>query len=425
MDRLALGPFPDAFGFETGRRLDDTDPLRDYRQRFVIEDPDLIYLDGNSLGRMPRVTAEHLVDVIEREWGRDLIESWGERWWRLARDTGAEIASVIGADPDSVVVADSTSVCLYKLAVGALRLRPGRNRIVTDAPNFPTDIHVLNAAANSAGGREVTMVPAGADGYPDENGIVAALDEQVALLSLSHVAFKSGYLYDLEHLTAAAHAAGTLVLWDLSHSAGVVPMELGTVDLAVGCTYKYLNGGPGSPAFLYVNPVLDMENPLTGWWGHRSPFAFDLTYSPAASIDQFQTGTSPILSLTAIGPGISILKEAGIDAIRAKSVALSSYLIDIADEVLSPHGFDLASPRSSAQRGSHVSLTHSDAWRVTRAMRDLGRVVPDFREPDNIRLALAPLYTSFEDVHSAVHRMANLVAAGAHERYSGHRSPVT
>ncbi len=318
---LDLGPFPDSVGFDRASSLDAADPLGGYRDRFVIDDPDLIYLDGNSLGRLPVATIPHLENVIRNEWGRDLIASWGNGWWNLATQIGNEIAAVIGAPADSVVVADSTSVCLYKLAVGALRLRPDRGNIVTDSLNFPTDAYVLSAAGAAAGERMLTIVAATADGLADEQAIVARLDEETALLVLSHVAFKSGYLYDMERLTRVAHQAGALVLWDLSHSAGVVPIDLSLVDLAVGCTYKYLNGGPGSPAFIYVNPDLQIANPLTGWWGHAEPFAFDLDYVPAASIARFQTGTMPILSLAGIAPGVAMIREAGIDTIRAKSIA--------------------------------------------------------------------------------------------------------
>lgn len=419
-----LGPYPDADGFDRARQLDAADPLAAYRERFFVGDDTLIYLDGNSLGRLPLVTADHLLEVIQQQWGGDLIESWGNSWWQLAGRIGDEIAPLIGAAPGSVVVADSTSVCLYKLALGAMRATSDRNVVITDESNFPTDRYVLSAAAEAAGGRKLTVVP-DRDAEPDEDGIIAAVDADTALLSLSHVAFKSGYLYDMELISRAAHDAGALVLWDLSHSAGVVPMHLGDVDLAVGCTYKYLNGGPGSPAFLYVNPSLDIANPLTGWWGHAEPFTFEPKYRPAASIERFQTGTMPILSLAAIAPAVAIIREAGVDAIRAKSIDLTSYLIDLADEVLTPLGFSVASPRQNERRGSHVSLRHADGWRITRAMIGEGRLVPDFREPDNIRLGLAPLYTAYGDVHTALHRIRLLVSSGAHERYSVSRTTVT
>ncbi|MDJ0665100.1 MAG: kynureninase [Acidimicrobiia bacterium] len=425
MAELGMGPFPDSAGFAEAQAHDAADALAEFRSRFISDDPELIYLDGNSLGRLPAATSDHLEEVIAQEWGSRLIGSWGEGWWTLGRDTGDLLAPLIGAEPGSVVVADSTTVCLFKLAWGALRLRPGRTRVITDDLNFPTDLYVLEAATEAAGGGDVEVIQSHDGINGPVEAVEAALDADVALVTLSHVVFKSGYLYDMRRITEAAHEVGAMVLWDLSHSAGVVPTDLSGVDLAVGCTYKYLNGGPGAPAFMYVNPELPLENPLAGWWGHRRPFDFDLEYRPAADIARFQTGTMPILSLAAITPAAQIVAEAGIGRIRAKSVALTDYLIELADEVLSPLGFTIASPREAARRGSHVSLRHPDAWRVVQAMIDEGRVVPDFREPDNIRLGLAPLYVSFADVHNAVHRIAGLMREDRLSKYRRQRSTVT
>lgn len=423
--QIDLGPFPAASGYDVARDRDAADPLSQYRDRFLNADPDIIYLDGNSLGRLPLATIEHMRSVVSDEWGRDLVGSWQKRWWSLPRDLGNVIAPLLGASPDSVIVADSTSVCLYKLALGALRERPGRSRIVTDTLNFPTDVYVLSAAAAAIGGVDVVVVDSQRGDDADEDTIVSALDQETALLSLSHVAFKSGYLYNMERLTDAAHSAGALALWDLSHSAGVIPMDLSEIDLAVGCTYKYLNGGPGSPAFLYVRPTLEMANPLRGWWGHAKPFEFDLEYESAAGVARFQTGTMPILSLAALAPALDLVAEAGIGAIRAKSIGLTSFLIDLADDVLGPLGFEIASPRNPSRRGSHVSLRHPQAWQVTQAMISEAAVIPDFREPDNIRFGLAPLYTSFSDIHTAVHRIGNLVISGRLDLYPPSRTSVT
>ena len=425
MAEVGMGPFPDGAGFARAQAHDAADELAEFRSRFIFDDPELIYLDGNSLGRLPAATSAHLEEVVATEWGSRLIASWSGRWWTLGRDTGDLLAPLIGAEPGSVVVSDSTTVCLFKLAWGALRLRPGRARIITDNLNFPTDLYVLEAAAEAAGGGEVEVIRSPDEVHGPAEDIEAALDAEVALVTLSHVVFKSGYLYDMRRITEAAHEVGALVLWDLSHSAGVVPTDLSGVDLAVGCTYKYLNGGPGAPAFMYVNPELPLENPLAGWWGHRRPFDFELEYRAAADIARFQTGTMPILSLAAIAPAARIVAEAGVSRIRAKSVALTEYLVDLADEVLSPLGFDIASPRDPARRGSHVSLRHPDAWRVVQAMITEGRVVPDFREPDNIRLGLAPLYVSFGDVHNAVHRIAQLIRDDRLSSYRRERGIVT
>ncbi len=420
-----LGPFPEAPGYANAVAADAADALASYRSRFAISDPGVIYLDGNSLGRLPNATARHLEDVVAREWGENLIASWGDRWWTLGRTVGDLIAPLIGAEPGSVVVADSTSVGLFKLAWAALRTLPRRPLIITDDLNFPTDLYVLEAAGEAAAGRDVIVVPSVDGVSAPEDAIIGALDERTALVSLSHVAFKSGYLYDMDRITHAAHEVGALVLWDLSHSAGVVPVDLAGVDLAVGCTYKYLNGGPGSPAFVYVNPGLEIENPLAGWWGHANPFGFETAFASADSIARFQTGTMPILSLTAIEPAIRLTAEAGIQAIRMKSVQLTTYLMELATEILGPLGFALASPTDSDRRGSHVAIRHADAWRITQAMIHEGRIVPDFREPDNIRLGVAPLYTRFVDIHTAVNRIAYLMTGGIVDGYSNGRSAVT
>jgi kynureninase len=293
--------------------------------------------------------------------------------------------------------------------------------------NFPTDNYVTAAAADLVDDCEVIMVRSEDTIHGPADAIISALDEDTALLTLSHVVFKSGYMYDMERLTAAAHEVGALVLWDLSHSVGVVPIHLraSEADLAVGCTYKYLNGGPGSPAFIYVNASSNLENPLQGWWGHAEPFAFDLEYRSAASIRRFQTGTMPILSLTGVETGVALSQEAGVDRLRTKSVALSEFFIGHSAERLHRLGFELASPRSSELRGSHVSLRHPDAWRVAQSMIEDGKLIPDFRAPDNIRFGLAPLYTSFVDVHTAIGRIERIIAAGIQESYPAVRRSVT
>ncbi len=427
MPGIPLGPFADDSAYAEAVARDGTDPLRQFRSEFAAQDPSLIYLDGNSLGRLPNRTVELIRDTVENQWGTRLNRSWRERWWTQADAIGSMIAPIVGAGGSDVIVADSTSVALFKLTVGALRARPDRGRILTDDLNFPTDLYVTSAAADLAGGREVVMVPS-ADGIAGpEDALLAALDDDTALLTLSHVAFKSGYLYDMERLTKAAHDVGALVLWDLSHSVGAVPIDLTAagVDLAVGCTYKYLNGGPGSPAFLYVSRSLDIENPLSGWWGHTDPFAFDTEYEPAASIKRFQTGTMPIISMVAIEPGVTLTARAGMDAIRTKSVALSEFFVQLSDRLLEPLGFTVASPRDPEQRGSHVSMRHADGWRVSQVMIDHANLIPDFRPPDNIRFGFAPLYTSFLDVHTAVLRITELFAAGTMARYSSTRDTVS
>ncbi len=402
------------------RALDAADPLSAFRERFVIADPALIYLDGNSLGRLPRATAGRLATVVEEEWGERLVRGWGEGWFEAPQRIGGKLAGLLGATADEVVLADSTSVNLFKLALAALLARPERRVVVTDDLNFPSDLYVLESAARLAGGA-VRVVPS-ADGiHGPVEALAAALDGDTALLSLSHTVFKSGYTYDMAALTAAAHRAGAPALWDLSHSAGAVAVDLNgaAADLAVGCTYKYLNGGPGAPAFLYVRRDLQdtLANPISGWIGRRDPFDFALDYAPAPGIGRFLTGTPPILSLSAVEPGVEMLLEAGMERLRERSLRLSEYLIARWQARLEPLGFQLNSPRDPARRGSHVSLGHADGLRVNLALIHDQQVLPDFRRPDNIRLGIAPLYNTFADIHTAVERLRAVVVERLYERY--------
>ena len=424
---MDLGPFPDSPGFDEAAQLDANDALAEFRDRYVITDPELIYLDGNSLGRLPNKATEIIDQVTNDQWGERLIRSWNESWWTLQLDLGDQIAPILGARPGEVIVSDSTSVNLYKLASAALAARPDRKKIMTDDLNFPTDVYVLNGLAESHGADLVVIKSDGITG-PIE-GLNAAIDEDTALVSLSHTVFKSGYTYDLAAVTEMAHAAGALVLWDCSHSVGVVPIEFGAaeVDLAVGCTYKYLNGGPGSPAWLYVRSGLQdkLANPITAWWGHAEPFEFSLDYEPVEGIRRFHTGTMPILSLAPIAAGLQDVLDAGIDQIRAKSEAMSEYMIRQVDTHLKPLGFDVVSPRDVGRRGSHVAVSHEMAWPITRALAEDAQVIPDFRTPDNIRFGIAPLYNSFTDVHTAVQRTKRVVESGAHTNYLDVEATVT
>ncbi len=413
---------------DEARALDAADPLSAFRERFVIADPALIYLDGNSLGRLPRATADRLATVAGHGWGERLVRGWGEGWFEAPQRIGGQLAGLLGAAADEVVLADSTSVNLFKLALAALLARPARRIVVTDDLNFPSDLYVLESAARLAGAA-VRVVPA-ADGiHGPAAALLAALDGDTALLSLSHTVFKSGYTYDMAALTAAAHRAGALALWDLSHSAGAVAVDLNgaAADLAVGCTYKYLNGGPGAPAFLYVrrDRQEELHNPISGWIGRRDPFDFALDYAPAPGIGRFLTGTPPILSLSAVEPGVEMLLEAGMERLRERSVRLSEYLIARWQERLEPLGFRLNSPRDPARRGSHVALGHADGLRVNLALIHDQHVLPDFRRPDNIRLGIAPLYNTFADLHTAVERLRAVIVDRLYERYDATGLTVT
>lgn len=417
-------------------QLDSQDPLAQFRERFVIDDPDLIYLDGNSLGRLPKDTIPHLEDLIRNQWGKGLIEGWNKSWFEMPTRIGSRIAQLIGARADEVVVCDTTSVNLFKLASAALRYQADKKDIVSDEFNFPTDLYIYQGVIDILGGGHHLELIRSSDSItiPDQE-VNDKITNNTALVALTQVAFKSAFMYDIQKVTDLAHQRGALVLWDLSHSVGAVPLELNDwdVDLAVGCTYKYLNGGPGSSAFLYVRKELqDKLNPsIWGWFADQDPFAFNLEFTPADSISRFQISTPHILSLAGIEPALEILLEAGMDNLRGKSIKQTDYLIYLAQEMLLSLDFKIGSPLDSGQRGSHVSLRHPEAYRICRALIDPQpgdtnlKVIPDFRAPDNIRLGIAPLYTSYSDIHRAVIRLKTIVEDGLYQNYSREQLKVT
>ena len=412
---------------EYARELDRRDPLAGFRDRFVVDEPGLTYLDGNSLGRLPRAAADLARELVERQWGRRLIRGWNEGWFGLPERLGGKIARLIGAEEDEVLVADSTSVNLFKLAVAALRAQPGRPKVVTDDLNFPSDLYVLQGAFGEGYRLDVVSSPDGVHG--PEAGLAGAVDHDTGLVTLSHTTFKSGFVYDLGAVTALAHRYGAMILWDLSHSVGAVPVELGAsgADLAVGCTYKYLNGGPGAPAFLFVRRGLQqrLSNPIAGWFGRADPFGFELEYRPAPGLRHFLTGTPPVLSTALVEPGVDLLLEAGMERVRAKSMAQGEYFIALWEEWLAPLGFTLNTPRDAGRRGSHVSLGHPEGWRINRALIDREGVVPDFRLPDNLRFGICPLYTTYAELHAAADALRRVAAEQRYLHYSSERGGVT
>ncbi len=416
------------------QHLDAQDELASFKDRFVIDDPDLIYLDGNSLGRLPKATAPHLQEAVESQWGGRLIRGWNEGWFHKASEIGAKIATLIGAEPDEVIVGDTTSINLFKLVVAALRSRPGRSKIVSDVFNFPSDLYIFQGVMDLLDkGHSLELIPSRDSISIWLEDVESALDDDTALVALTHVAFKSAFRYDMEQVTALAHRAGALTLWDLSHSVGAVPLKLNEwgVDLAVGCTYKYLNGGPGSPAFLYVRRDLQKElmQPIWGWFATKSPFEFGLGFAPADGINRFQVSTPQVLSMLGIEPALDILLEAGMSRLWEKSVRQTKYLSYLAHSWLLPLGFSFGSPEDVSHRGSHLSLRHEEGYRISRAMIESLPpslcVIPDFRPPDNIRLGIAPLYTSFTDIHRALARMREIVAKKVYEGFSQERLAVT
>ncbi len=416
------------------RELDAQDELASFRDEFVIEDPDLIYLDGNSLGRLPQRTVEFMRRAIEVEWGERLIRVWNDGWVHTPTALGTKIAQLVGAQPDEILVTEATSINLFKLAVAALQARPERTKIVSDVFNFPSDLYILQGIIDLLGRRHrLELIPSADTITIDPAAVDAAIDHNTALVSLTHVAFKSAFMYDMARVTEQAHQAGALILWDLSHSVGAVPVDLNgsNADLAVGCTYKYLNGGPGAPAFLYVRRDLQsqMSQPMWGWFAAKNPFAFDLDYTPADDISRYRVGTPPMLSMKAVEPALDILLAAGLARLRAKSIRQTAYMIFLAEQWLEPLGFIIGTPRQAEMRGSHVSVRHPESYRINRALIEAKppavKVIPDFRTPDNIRLGIAPLYTTFTDVYRAMIRLCEIVEQRIYEQYSSERLAVT
>lgn len=385
----------------TAAELDAADPLATFRERFVLDDDLVAYFDGNSLGRLPVATRDRLAIFVREEWGRDLIRGWADRWVDLPVVVGDEIGALIGAAAGQTVVADSTSVCLYKVLHAAVDLRPERSEIVVERAGFPTDRYLVESVAR-ARGLDVRFV----DDPTDLSGVV---DERTAVVVLNHVGYRSGLLLDVPGLTEQIHAVGALALWDLCHSAGVLPIDLdgAGVDLAVGCTYKYLNGGPGAPAFIYVaeHHLGEVRQPVEGWWSAADLFAMADQYEVSPSIRRMLSGTPSVSGIVAVQEGVRLTAEAGVDALRAKSVTLTSFALDLLDA----HGLATVTPREPDLRGGHVTVQHPQARSITVEAAARG-VLPDFREPDLIRLGLSPLSTSFAEVEAGIGVLAEVIA---------------
>lgn len=385
---------------ETLSALDREDPLGPFRDQFDLPEG-IIYLDGNSLGPLPRRTLARLIDVTREEWGQSLIGSWNEHgWMELPGRIGDKIANIVGAAPGEVIAADSTSVNLFKLLAAACGLRPDRKVILTERGNFPTDIYIAEGLASILGpDYEVRTVP--------KENIMASIGPDIAVVALTHVDYRTGEMLDMAAVTRAAHAADALILWDLSHSAGAVPVDLNAAgaDFAVGCGYKYLNGGPGAPAFLYVASRLQAVSlqPLSGWMGHASPFDFESSYRPAEGIARHMAGTPPVLGLVALEEGVDLILEADPADIRHKSALMTECFIALIEQECPGHGFELATPRAADRRGSQVCLRHEQGYAIIQALIARG-VIGDFRTPDILRFGFAPLFLRYQDLwNAAVH----------------------
>ncbi|WP_411341601.1 kynureninase [Sphingopyxis sp. J-6] len=400
---------------------DAADPLAHFRERFHLREG-LIYLDGNSLGALPKGTGARLAEVVSEEWGEGLITSWlGAEWSTAPRRIGDKIARLLGANPGEIVASDSTSVNIFKALTAALSLRRERSVILSEATNFPTDVYMMQGIEAFSGGRvkAVTVAP---------DAVVDALNEDVAVLLLTQVHYKSGRVRDMAAITRRAHEVGALVVWDLSHSAGAIPVDLNgaNADFAIGCGYKYLNGGPGAPAYLFAAARHHAATPvLSGWFGHARPFAFEEDYDPAAGIERFQCGTPPVLGLAALEVGVDLLLEADMAELRRKSLALGDLFIERMAPLCDAYGFTLASVEEHAARGSQVAYAHPQGYQIVQALKEV-EAIADFRAPDILRFGLTPLYLGYGDVVEAVDRLEKVCATRAWDKPQYHeRAAVT
>lgn len=388
--------------------LDGSDPLRSFRDEFHVPEG-VVYLDGNSLGALPKKTPERIRALIEDQWGKDLIRSWNAHGWiHYPRRVGDQIASLIGASAGEVIAADTTSINLFKLLAAGVKLAPERRVIVSEKENFPTDLYIAQGLVGLLGTHELRLV--------DRSELEAAIDEDVAIVSLTHVDFRSGEVHDMAGLTKRAHAKGATILWDLSHSAGALPVHLNDAgaDFAVGCGYKYLNGGPGAPAYLFVAERHQdrIDPPLSGWLGHEAPFAFDTDYRPAPGIERQQCGTPSVLAMAALEVGVEILSRADMARVRDKSRKLGDLFLQLVDERCSSFGFGIACPRDADARGSQVSLHHPESYPIMQALIARG-VIGDFRAPDVVRFGLTPLYLRYADVWDGVEILREIMETQA------------
>ncbi len=393
-----------AITFASAAALDAADPLAAFRERFIIDADLIAYLDGNSLGRLPKATSARLKQVIDQEWGGRLIRSWSERWLELPTSVGDLLGrTLLGAAAGQTIIADSTSVNLYKILHAAAGIRSGRNEIVVDDTNFPTDRYLVESVAAARGLTVRWISPKLEDSVTPEL-LASVLGANTAVVVLSQVDFRSGILLDLAAVTAQVHDSGAVVVWDLCHSVGVIPidLDLASVDFAVGCTYKYVNAGPGAPAFMYVaeRHLADVQQPIIGWWSAADMFAMSTKYEAAASMRKMLSGTANVFGIIAVEEGVKLIAEAGIEAIRMKSLALTDFQIALVDQWVPAARDVLVTPRDSSIRGGHVTVRTAKARQITAHLIDNG-IIPDFRNPDMIRFGLSPLTTSFSEVWTA------------------------
>ena len=419
---------------EKAEALDNTDSLKSFKDKFVA-DPSLIYLDGNSLGKLPIKTIETTANIVKNQWGKNLIRSWNEHWMDLSKDIATKIAKIVGAQPDEIFVGDTTSLNLYKLLFASLTLQKEKTEIITDDLNFPTDLYIIQGLIKQQFKQHsLKVLKSTNEIFMDTATVSEAINKNTSLITLSLVSYKSSFLYDMKTINNLAHRKNSLVVWDLSHAAGATTVKLNetNADMAVGCTYKYLNGGPGAPAFLYVRKDLQdkLTNPIWSWFAHQKPFDFNPNFIEKTGIEKFAISTPSILSLGAITPGLDIILGAEMGAIEEKSKKQSAFLIELIQEYLVPLKFKIASPLDKSKRGSHISITHNESYRINRAMiapknKNTKIVIPDFRPPNLIRIGITPLYTSYLDLYEAVIRIAAIITTKEYKNFSTEKLTVT
>lgn len=416
-------------GIEEALNLDEKDPLARFRSEFVIHDPNTIYLDGNSLGRPSHKSIAAIKAVIDR-WEHQLVEAW-PGWLSLVEETGGKLETLLGADPGQITITDTTSVNLYKLVMAAVT--SGRRIIASNADNFPTDLYVAQGIADTLQrlGVPVSYHPFDAPEGITPNKVVEVLRDrpEKTLVMLSHNDYKSGRLLDMEKINEIAHERGAVVLWDVCHSAGAVPINFkkAKTDIAVGCPYKFLNSGPMGPSFVYVSSEYleneDFVNPIRAWFAHKNQFAFSPEFEPYDDVRKFRTASPAIMLVASLNAALGITLEAGMEAIGQKAREQTSYLVELHDRKLARHGFSVATPRNPAERGSHISLSHENGYQISQALRQ-DKVVPDFRPPRFIRFGITPLYTTFFEIYQAVERLERIMETKAYERFPPQMSGV-
>ena len=418
---------------EYALELDQNDPLAGYRSKFVITDPNLCYLDGNSLGRLPHATVKAVSDFLSQEWGNEVVTGWSH-WIDEAQVAGDLLGrAVLGAGPGQVLVCDTTSVNFYQLCVAAIKARPGRKTIITDAANFPTDRYILKGIAEQLGLNLIIID--NEDPAIAENELITAellekyMSEDVAMVTFEVIQYRSGARTDIQSVTDLARSYGALVVWDASHAAGAIEMNFDAcgVDLAVGCTYKYGNSGPGSPAWLYVNKKIqrELQVPILGWFGNEDQFGMGPDFEKAEGIRGFQIASPSIIGIRGVQVAFAMIEEAGIDVIASKAAIGTQMMIDLYDEWLAPLGYTLLTSRNPKERGGHISIGHPDAARICVALRKFANVIPDYRTPNAIRLAIAPLPTSYVEVWDGFQRIRDLTQTRQYEKVEGSDSRVT